>query len=48
MGETYEQGGRPSVDYDISVDMAKQICMIQRTPDGAAVFIANFGNETSN
>ncbi len=27
-------GGRPSVDYEISLDMAKQICMIQRTPEG--------------
>lgn len=27
-------GGRPATDYDISVDMAKQICMIQRTPEG--------------
>ena len=34
MGKTSEQGGRPYVDYDISVDMAKQICMIQRTPEG--------------
>lgn len=34
VGETSEQGGRPSTDYDISVDMAKQICMIQRTPEG--------------
>lgn len=32
--KTSESGGRPSVDYDISVDMAKQICMIQRTPEG--------------
>lgn len=37
MSKTSESGGRPSVDYDISVDMAKQICMIQRTPDGKAV-----------
>lgn len=37
LGETSEQGGRPSVDYDISVDMAKQICMIQRTPEGKEV-----------
>ena len=38
MGETSKQcGGRPSADYDISVDMAKQICMIQRTPEGKAV-----------
>ena len=29
-----ENGGRPSKDYDISIDMAKQICMIQRTPEG--------------
>ena len=36
LGETSEQGGRPSIDYDISVDMAKQICMIQRTPEGKA------------
>lgn len=27
-------GGRPSTDYEISVDMAKQICMIQRTEKG--------------
>lgn len=27
-------GGRPATDYDISVDMAKQICMIQRTEKG--------------
>lgn len=32
-----ENGGRPSTDYEISVDMAKQICMIQRTPEGKAV-----------
>lgn len=31
-----ENGGRPSTDYEISVDMAKQICMIQRTPEGKA------------
>lgn len=37
MGETSENVGRPSVDYDITVDMAKQICMIQRTPEGKAV-----------
>ena len=27
-------GGRPAVDYEISIDMAKQICMIQRTEKG--------------
>ena len=37
LGETSKCGGRPSVDYEISVDMAKQICMIQRTPEGKAV-----------
>lgn len=33
VGETSEQGGRPATDYQISIDMAKQICMIQRTPE---------------
>lgn len=33
-GETSGHGGRPSKDYEISIDMAKQICMIQRTPEG--------------
>lgn len=27
-------GGQNMVDYNISLDMAKQICMIQRTPEG--------------
>ena len=27
-------GGRPAIDYDITVDMAKQICMIQRSEKG--------------
>lgn len=27
-------GGRPARDYEITVDMAKQICMIQRTEKG--------------
>lgn len=31
------KGGRPATDYSISVDMAKQICMIQRTPEGKVV-----------
>ena len=34
LSETTERGGRPAKDADISVDMAKQICMIQRTPEG--------------
>lgn len=37
LSETSEKGGRPSKDADISIDMAKQICMIQRTPEGKAV-----------
>ena len=28
------KGGRPATDYEVSVDMAKHICMIQRTPEG--------------
>ena len=27
-------GGRPATEYDITVDMAKQICMLQRTEKG--------------
>ena len=34
LSETSQRGGRPSKDADISIDMAKQICMIQRTPEG--------------
>lgn len=30
-------GGRPAMDYDISIDMAKEICMIQRTEIGRRV-----------
>ena len=37
MGKTSDCGGRPQKDYEISVDMAKQICMIQRTPEGKAI-----------
>lgn len=33
-GKTSELGGRPSIEHEISVDMAKQICMIQRTEKG--------------
>lgn len=34
MSETTVKGGRPAKDADITVDMAKQICMIQRSPEG--------------
>jgi anti-repressor protein len=27
-------GGRPAVDHQITIDMAKELCMIQRTPKG--------------
>jgi anti-repressor protein len=37
MSKTTEVGGRPATDYDITLDMAKQICMIQRTPEGKKV-----------
>lgn len=37
MSKISESVGRPQVDYNISLDMAKQICMIQRTPEGKAV-----------
>lgn len=30
-------GGRPSKDADISIDMTKQICMIQRSPEGKQI-----------
>lgn len=30
-------GGRPSKDYDVTLSMAKEICMIQRTPEGKKV-----------
>lgn len=37
MSKTSELGGRPSTDYEISISMAKEICMIQRTPEGKKV-----------
>lgn len=37
MSETSSKGGRPAKDADISIDMAKQICMIQRSPEGKQI-----------
>lgn len=37
MSETSSKGGRPSKDADVSIDMAKQICMIQRSPEGKQI-----------
>jgi len=34
LSETSVKGGRPAKDASISIDMAKQICMIQRSPEG--------------
>lgn len=34
LSKTSEIGGRPASDYDVSIDMAKQVCMIQRTEIG--------------
>ena len=34
MSKTSESGGRPSIDYEVAVDMAKQICMVQRSEKG--------------
>lgn len=34
LSKTSEQGGRPSTDHLLTLDMAKEICMIQRTPRG--------------
>lgn len=34
LSKTCPGSGRPAKDADISLDMAKQICMIQRTPEG--------------
>ena len=37
MSKNPEGAGRPATDYEMTVDMAKEICMIQRTPEGKAV-----------
>ena len=28
------QGGRPATDYEITIDMAKELCMLQKTEKG--------------
>lgn len=35
--KTVEHNGRPQTDFLISIDMAKQICMIQRSPEGKQI-----------
>ena len=37
MSKTPEPVGRPPADYDLTVDMAKEIAMIQRTPTGKQI-----------
>lgn len=34
MSKTSKQGGRPSTDHQLTLDMAKELCMIQRTEKG--------------
>jgi anti-repressor protein len=31
MSKTSEIGGRPPIDYDMTIEMAKEICMVQKT-----------------
>ena len=37
MSKTSDIGGRPATDYDVTLAMAKEICMIQRTEIGRQV-----------
>ncbi len=34
LSKTSGQGGRPATDYQLTIDMAKELCMIQRTEKG--------------
>lgn len=37
LGETSDKGGRPKIEHLMSINMAKHIAMIQRTPEGKAI-----------
>jgi anti-repressor protein len=37
MGETSETGGRPAIDYNMTIGMAKEVCMIQRTDEAKKI-----------
>lgn len=37
VGETSEMGGRPPIDYDLTIRCAKEICMLQRTEQGKII-----------
>lgn len=37
LGETSQIGGRPPLDYDLTIRCAKEICMIQRTDIGKEI-----------
>lgn len=37
MSKTSESGGRPPLDYDLTIRCAKEICMIQRTEIGRTI-----------
>ncbi len=37
LSKTPDSIGRPAKDYDLTISMAKEICMIQRTPQGKQI-----------